>query len=231
MINVPILVVASDGVAHAGNTNNTPVTTTADCPAGTLLCAAIYPWQNSNTVATAAVSDSVGNVYQLAGAIPPQSGGFTASLYYARNCIHLPSGGTITANLTSAQNYTLVAWSTGGASGGLDTTSVNTHLTASVTTNSVTTPGALASSNSILFGILAQATDSVGLTEANGYTKIPTGFPNTDTVDIAWLIQSNSSAQPPAYNPSWTNAQLSGAMIVAMIGAGLTIAPQTTVIM
>ena len=195
-------------IASQGNlASGTGTTTTADCPAGSLIVVGVFTWTTAGGTAVGTVTDSAGNLYLRATNTPAVGTVWGSALYYCSNCLHLPSGSKITVSAFSQTTYGISAAYVSGANGGLDIVNTAT-TTSSVTTLSCAT-GALSSSNEIVFGVVEPGNggDTFGV-EGNGFTSIDT---IVAAVDFAYLVVSSTASV--TYLPSWTGATTASAVV------------------
>lgn len=192
-----------------GGFNVTTITTTSDCPAGSLIVVNLSFVGGTNDFSASTVTDSASNSYTFIAQSANPGGTPVTALFYSSNTANdLPNGGTITTN-ASSPNFGAACIDS--FSGGLDVS--NSNATASnVTTLSVTIP-TLAQSSEVIIGAMDNLTNMAGISEGNGYTRLGGSF-----FDFAYLLAASTT--PPAYSPSWTNTSKAGVVVAAFKATG-----------
>lgn len=198
-----------------GTGNNVSgVTTTSDCPIGSLIVVALNDFSQQNTdFSGATISDNAtggSNTYAFAGQSPSQAGVVRSALFYSSNTAHdLPNGGTITGPvaLEVMQAACITTFS-----GGFDQTAGAVNNTA-VTAITVTVP-TLAQATEIVVGTATSNANFVGVVEGNGYTRIAT----TLFADFAYLFAASTT--PPAYNPNSFSSDKNSGVIATFKATG-----------
>lgn len=172
--------------------------TTNDCPAGNLIV--VLPYCDNLNGTVTSVTDSAGNIYSKAIATTTQAGQFTASIWYAANCLHLPAGGTVhIIGVPTAIDMTV--YFVTGANGGLDLTN-STVINTNVTTLSLAT-GTLSQADEIIIGLVAPANSPASPT-ASGFTQY-------DGAYGFYKIVAATTTQ--TFTPVWTGAAHASAVI------------------
>jgi hypothetical protein len=185
--------------------------TIANCPAGNLI---LVPVWIRSAIAVSSVTDSAGNSYSLA--IRNLNGTVAAELWYAANCINLPSAGTITVN---GPTYDAAAIGVSGIATASPLDATNSFSGASSTTFSLAT-GALAQANEIAVGAFALAAGAnSGFVEAAGFTSVT--IPSSNISKSAYQIVS--SAGSVTYAPSWSAARATSAIVATFKAPGASI--------
>lgn len=191
-------------------TNNTATATTTRAPPGSLILVFVGAWTTPNSVIGGTVSDSAGNTYTNV-CQTPTTGNLNTWCFSWFACINsqfdLPSGGTITANVSPSQNFQIAACFVTGANGGLDVHPTQTNI-AGITSFTLAS-GGLASSNEILFG--GDNTDNgvvTGYADNAGWNQL-----FSPVIPFAWQIVT--SAASVNWSPSWTGAATESAGLVS----------------
>ncbi len=169
---------AGIALTNLGTGSGSPanITTIASVPAGSLIIVGVY-------VGAAVPTDTVGNTYHLAKTVTtPGNNG--VSLYYAYNCLALPSGDTISIS-AGIGSFASAAYTRGvlATSNPLDQ-AVGATGTSTAPTTTSTTP---AETGELWIGVVA-TDSSVTLTQASGYST------PLNTPDAGFFISGNKVA-------------------------------------
>lgn len=209
---------AAIGKNSAGGGNSTvAITTTADCPAGSLLVV-LTGAANDTSTASSVTDNATGGANTYGGLNTITSGAGVANMraFHADNTAHdLPLGGTITVtwSSTSAPKLAAAECVGGAAASPLDVNATGTAFTTTTTPTQAT--GSLAQASEIIYGFeLSQG--GVFTSAGTGFTSAQSQVQNANTLATAFDIVSSTSTV--TFGPTLTSSS-SGVINVATFKA------------
>jgi hypothetical protein len=194
-IGAPVQLGVNGTVSGGGAT--LAITTAADSPAGNLIV--VFTGYAGGGVTVVSVTDSAGNTYTPLTAVVNAGVNNSATPFYAKNALHLPSGGTITATFSTSavpQYVGAVSVANANAVAPLDAQGAgDINGGASGLAPSVST-GPLAQSNEVVFGWVFIASGAAdGFTEAPGFiSDTATSSAATNILRSAYQLPTNTSS-------------------------------------
>lgn len=208
-ISTPTLIANTVGTASGSG-----MTTSADAPAGSLIVVVCGPNQNSAPKTVSSVQDSKSNSYSAATNSNFASNpniyniGIFASINTAND---LPSGSTITVNLSDSENYWAVAFYVSGCNGGVDAVPTPVEYTTATHTTSISS-GTLNVANELIVTGQTGGPAQPGWTEGAGFTALGASTQNPNDTDAAYQIVSSTSSV--TYSTSWSSSNAENASLV-----------------
>jgi len=200
-ITTPIRIASDSGVA-----SGSPITTTVDAPAGSLIVVVAYAWASDDALITG-VTDNAGNTYTQAVQPPAAVGVFNAAIFYCQNTPHdLPVGGHITVTMASG-TYAADVYVVQNANNGVGPIDFN-NTTSDVTGVTLST-GALSEAPAIVFGALNFSTSLGTITHPN-FTSL------SSNEEVDYLITTTTDAV--IYSPSWVTSQQVSSVLATFYG-------------
>jgi len=188
--------------------SNTQITTSVDCPIGSLSVAFL----SSNNVDTspATVSDGHSNTYTKAIQSAATAALYTSAIYYSSNIANdIPSGSTVSES-TSGGYFVAATVCIANANSGVDVT--NSLAQASAVSSFSLTTGTLAQPTEIVLGGFTPSSGWATYTEATGFTPILTG---SATIGMGVAYKIVSATTSVADNPSGASSSGTLTAVVA----------------
>ncbi len=157
---------------------------------------------NDSTATVGTVTDSSGNVYQLAVGPTLYSGVATQAIYYATNIVSAAAGAnTVTVSFNGTASYPdirILEYSGIAVSGALDVTAAATGNSSSASSGAATTTNA----NDLIFGAVMTSTHATGA--GTGFTSRMITSPDGDDAEDEVVITAGSyTATVPIASGKW----------------------------
>lgn len=203
------------GAALVATANNTAATqkTTADAPAGSLICFFVTPNDFNNTIT--AFSDGTANSYTIVNS-GLRVDTNTSCICYTYAKVDVPSGSSVTSNSTGASGYVMID---GFIVTGITNPPIDTNHTTTAAANTTLTvaTGVLASTTEIVVANLWFSANPGAVTEGTGFTSFDKVI---TTVDVSYRKVTGTATV--SWNPAWVNSVAQTAILLSFKAATAT---------